>query len=288
VPADHRHGERQLPVDRVRVGEPRHEASLRSRWSEGALRATGVSKSYEGVSALREVTLEIAPREVVGLIGPNGAGKTTLINVITGFELPSAGRVLLGDQDLTLWPAERRARAGLARTFQHGHLFGGLTVAENIELGALGVGMSARAARRVAAELLEALELGHRAGATAASLAHGEEQKVSLARALASRPRHVLLDEPAAGLSDSDIEAFAALLRHVRDEVGAGTLLVDHNMAVVMAVCDRIHVLDQGALIASGTPEEIRRNIDVAAAYLGSAGLEEPLAVARAARELEA
>jgi branched-chain amino acid transport system ATP-binding protein len=260
------------------------EEPVGRRWPEGSLRANGVNKSYEGVAALREVTLEIGPHEVVGLIGPNGAGKTTLINVITGFDLPSAGQVLLGEDDLTLWPPERRARAGLARTFQHGHLFGGLTVAENIELGALGVGMSARGSRQMATELLEALELAPRANMLAGSLAHGEEQKVSLARALASRPRHVLLDEPAAGLSEADIEAFAALLRHVRDEVGAGTLLVDHNMAVVMAVCDRIHVLDQGALIASGTPEEIRRNIDVAAAYLGSSGVEEPLAVARAAR----
>jgi branched-chain amino acid transport system ATP-binding protein len=284
VPADHRGAERQLPVDRVRVVPPGVTEPISRRWPEGSLRAIGVSKSYEGVTALREVTLEISPREVVGLIGPNGAGKTTLINVITGFDLPSAGEVRLGEHDLTLWPPERRARAGLARTFQHGHVFQGLTVAENIELGALGVGMSAREARRVAGELLEALELVPLSNLQAGSLAHGDEQKVSLARALASRPRHVLLDEPAAGLSESDIAAFAQLLRHVRDEVGAGTLLVDHNMAVVMAVCDRIHVLDQGMLIASGTPEEIRRNIDVAAAYLGSTGLEEPLALARAAR----
>jgi branched-chain amino acid transport system ATP-binding protein len=243
-----------------------------------------VSKSYEGVTALREVTLEISPREVVGLIGPNGAGKTTLINLITGFDLPSSGSVLLGDEDVTDWPAERRARAGLARTFQHGHLFRGLTVRENIELGALGVGIGAREARRIASELLEALELGDRARVPAGALAHGEEQKVSVARALASRPRHVLLDEPAAGLSETDIETFEGLLRHVRDEFGAGTLLVDHNMAVVMAVCDRIGVLDQGMLIASGTPAEIRRNIDVTAAYLGSTGVEEPVALARAAR----
>jgi branched-chain amino acid transport system ATP-binding protein len=259
----------------------RRQEQQRRRWPEGTLRATGVSKSYEGVTALAEVSLEIHPREVVGLIGPNGAGKTTLINLLSGFDRPSAGRILLGEQDVTDWPARRRAGAGLARTFQQGHLFGGLTVSENIELGALGVGMSARGARRTARELLEALELGDRADMPAADLAHGDEQKVSVARALATRPRHILLDEPAAGLSESDIEAFAGLLRHVRDASGAGTLLVDHNMAVIMAVCDRIHVLDQGRMIASGTPAEIRQNIDVRAAYLGSSGLEQAPSASR-------
>jgi branched-chain amino acid transport system ATP-binding protein len=251
---------------------PGHRASAPSRRPEGALRAAGVWKSYDGVEALRDVTIELHSREVVGLIGPNGAGKTTLINLITGFDRPSRGRILLGDQDLTDWPPDRRAHAGLGRTFQHGHLFAGLSVAENISLGALGVGMSARQARTVAAELMAALGLREHAALPASALSHGDEQKVSVARALASNPHHVLLDEPAAGLSESDIESFSALLDHARREVGAGVLLVDHNMAVIMSVCDRIYVLDQGRLIASGTPEEIRQNIDVAAAYLGSAG----------------
>jgi branched-chain amino acid transport system ATP-binding protein len=221
------------------------------------------------------VTLEIERHEVVGLIGPNGAGKTTLINLITGFDLPSSGSVTLGDEDVTRWPASRRARAGLARTFQHGHLFRGLSVAENVELGALGMGMSAGEARKVSLELLDALELRDRAAVPAAALPHGEEQKVSVARALASRPRYVLLDEPAAGLSDSDLKSFAALVRRVRDEYGAGVLLVDHNMSLIMDVCERIHVLDQGRTLAAGTPAEIRRNIDVASAYLGSSGVKE-------------
>jgi branched-chain amino acid transport system ATP-binding protein len=244
------------------------------RWSEGSLRTADVSRSFEGVDALQGVTLEIDRHEVVGLIGPNGAGKTTLINLITGFDLPSSGAITLGQEDVTRWQANRRARAGLARTFQHGHLFGALSVAENVQLGALGIGMSARAARTICFELLDALELRDRSEVAAAALPHGEEQKVSVARALASRPRYVLLDEPAAGLSDADLSSFAALVRRVRDEYGAGVLLVDHNMALIMEVCDRIHVLDQGRTLAAGTPEEIRRNIDVTSAYLGSSGVK--------------
>jgi branched-chain amino acid transport system ATP-binding protein len=245
-----------------------------NRWPEGSLRATDVSRSFEGVHALQGVTLEIDRHEVVGLIGPNGAGKTTLINVITGFDLPTSGKIEVDGEDVTRWRALRRARGGLARTFQHGHLFRSLTVRENIELAALGVGMGPREARQICGELLDALDLRERADVIAGTLAHGEEQKVGVARALASRPRYVLLDEPAAGLSEADIESFSALVRRVRDDFGAGLLLVDHNMAVIMDVCDRIHVLDQGRTLASGTPTEIRQNIDVAAAYLGSSGVE--------------
>ncbi|MBV8999784.1 MAG: ABC transporter ATP-binding protein, partial [Solirubrobacterales bacterium] len=149
------------------------------------------------------------------------------------------------------------------------------SVAENIQLGALGIGMSRGQAKAVCSELLEALDLKERAQIQAAALPHGDEQKVSVARALASRPRYVLLDEPAAGLGESDIISFANLVRRVRDEYGAGVLLVDHNMALIMDVCDRIHVLDQGRTLASGTPAEVRRNIDVTAAYLGSSGIKD-------------
>ncbi|MDQ6730075.1 MAG: ATP-binding cassette domain-containing protein, partial [Actinomycetota bacterium] len=243
--------------------------------SEGSLRTTDVSRSFDGVQALQGVSLQIERHEVVGLIGPNGAGKTTLINLITGFDLPSSGKIELGDEDVTRWRAVRRARAGLARTFQHGHLFGSLSVAENIQLAALGVGMSPRGARQVCEELLGALELRGHAHLSAAALAHGDEQKVGVARALASRPRYVLLDEPAAGLSEADIDSFCSLVRRVRDDFEAGVLLVDHNMAVIMDVCDRIYVLDQGRTLAEGPPAEIRRNIDVTAAYLGSSGVED-------------
>lgn len=160
------------------------------RWPEGSLRVTDVSRSFEGVQALQGVSLELERHEVVGLIGPNGAGKTTLINLITGFDLPTAGRIELGGEDVTPWRTRRRAQAGLARTFQHGHLFRALTVSENVELAALGIGAKARDARRIRDELLDALELRDRATVLAGALAHGEEQKVGVARALASRPRY--------------------------------------------------------------------------------------------------
>jgi len=242
--------------------------------SSGArLRATDVARAFKGVQALEGLNFELGRHEVVGLIGPNGAGKTTLINVITGFDRPTAGAIELDGVDVTGWPASRRARAGLARTFQQGRVFGELTVQENVELGALGVGAGAHQARARADELLSIMQLADHAKLPASLLAHGEQRKVAVARALASRPRYVLMDEPAAGLFESDISAFAEVIRSVRDGYDAGVLIVDHNMALIMAVSDRIEVLDQGRSLASGTPEEIRRNIDVAAAYLGASGV---------------
>ena len=239
------------------------------------LRATAVTRAFKGVQALDGITLTLEPREVVGLIGPNGAGKTTLINLITGFDAPSSGTIELDGQDLTKWGPARRARAGLARTFQQGHVFSELSVRENVELGALGVGASAGEARRRAEELLARMELTRHSRLPAGQLPHGEQRKIAVARALAARPRYVLMDEPAAGLAEHDVAAFADIVRSVREGYDAGVLIVDHNMALIMDVCDRIHVLDQGRTLASGTPAEIRRNIDVAAAYLGSSGIKE-------------
>jgi len=235
----------------------------------GSLRASSVSRSFQGVQALREVSLDLHRGEVVGLIGPNGAGKSTLVNLLSGFDRPSAGEVLLEGRDVTRWPAHRRGRHGLARTFQHSHAFRSLSVRENVEVAGLGVGSPSREAARRAAELLELLDLSPYADAPAAALAHGDERRLGVARALASDPRFVLLDEPAAGLPEAEVPGFAAVVRAVRDDRGAGVLLIDHNMALIMRVCDRIHVLDQGETLAEGTPDEIRANLDVAAAYLG-------------------
>jgi branched-chain amino acid transport system ATP-binding protein len=233
------------------------------------LRATGVARAFEGVAALQGVDLEVRRHEVVGLIGPNGAGKTTLVNCMTGFDLPDTGTVALDEREITRWPVARRARAGLARTFQHGHLFKELSVRENVEVAAIGVGRSARAARRRARELLRLLDLQDRVEQEAGLLPHGEEMKLGVARALATEPRYVLMDEPAAGLSDSEVPAFADVLRSVRDEHEAGVLVIDHNMALIMGVCDRVYVLDEGRLIAQGPPEAVRRDVQVTAAYLG-------------------
>jgi branched-chain amino acid transport system ATP-binding protein len=216
------------------------------------------------------VSLELHRHEVVGLIGPNGAGKTTLVNVITGFDFPTSGRIELAGTDVTTWPPHRRGRAGLVRTFQHGHLFRGLTVRENVEVSALGSGAGPREARRRADDLLEALGLEAQAERPAAVLPHGDERRLGVARALATEPRFVLMDEPAAGLHEGEIPEFAAVVRAVRDRHGAGVLLIDHNVLLIMEVCDRIQVLDQGRTLAEGTPDEIRRNLDVTTAYLGS------------------
>jgi branched-chain amino acid transport system ATP-binding protein len=236
------------------------------------LRATGVSRSFQGVQALKEVDLEVGRREIVGLIGPNGAGKTTLVNCVTGFDLPDSGSVVVEGSDVTHWKAARRARAGIARSFQQAHLFGGLSVRENVEVAAIGVGSSAGEARRRAETILELLELAPHAEEPAGRLPHGLAMKLGVARALATEPRYVLLDEPAAGLSDSDLPGFAGVLRSLADDHEAGVLVIDHNMALIMEVCDRLCVLDEGRMIAEGPPAEIRRNEAVAAAYLGGAG----------------
>jgi len=221
------------------------------------LRASSVSRAFDGVQALRGVTLTLARGEVVGLIGPNGAGKSTLVNVLSGFDRPDTGAVELAGRDVTRWSPSRRGRNGLSRTFQHSHAFRGLSVRENVEVSALGVGASGREAERRADALLERLGLAPYAGA------------------LATEPSFVLLDEPAAGLPEAEVPDFAALVRSIAAEHGAGVLLIDHNMALIMETCDRIEVLDQGTVLAQGTPAEIRANVDVAAAYLGETPVPE-------------
>ena len=234
-----------------------------------------MSRSFAGVHALRDVTLELRRGEIVGLIGPNGAGKSTLVNVLSGFDRPSSGSVELEGRDITRWRPSRRGRAGLARTFQHSHAFRALSVRENVEVAALGAGTRARAARARAQQLLELLELARHADVPAVGLAQGDERRLGVARALATNPRFVLLDEPAAGLPEAEVTVFAEAVQTARDEREAGVLLIDHNMALIMDICDRIHVLDQGRSLAEGEPGEIRANLDVAAAYLGESAVQE-------------
>jgi branched-chain amino acid transport system ATP-binding protein len=245
------------------------------RRSGASLRAAGISRAFEGVRALRDVTLELHRHEVVGLIGPNGAGKSTLVNVLTGFDYPDEGTVELEGRDITRWRPHRRGRAGLSRTFQHSRSFRSLSVRENVEVAALGVGASPRQARRRAADLLESLQLASYADRPSGLLPHGDERRLGVARALATEPRFLLMDEPAAGLPEAEVPAFAEVVRSVRDDHEAGVLLIDHNMALIMGVCDRIQVLDQGRTLAEGAPSEIRGNLDVAAAYLGESAVAE-------------
>jgi branched-chain amino acid transport system ATP-binding protein len=230
------------------------------------------------VHALREVTLELHPGEIVGLIGPNGAGKSTLVNVLTGFDFPDEGSVELEGRVITRWSPHRRGRHGLARTFQHSRSFRELSVRENVEVAALGSGAGVREARRRAEDLLERLRLTTYSRAPARSLPHGDERRLGVARALATNPRFVLMDEPAAGLPEAEVPDFAAVVRSVADEHEAGVLLIDHNMALVMDVCHRIQVLDHGATLAEGAPNEIRANLDVTSAYLGETAVHEETA----------
>jgi branched-chain amino acid transport system ATP-binding protein len=233
------------------------------------LAAQGVDVRFEGVHALQGVDLALEPGVILGLIGPNGAGKTTLVNVLTGYQRPDEGAVHLDGSEVTRLTPEKLARRGLGRTFQAVRPFSALSVRENVELGAIGSGASSRDARETATLVLERLGLDGVADIDASALPAGHERRLGLARALAGRPRYLLLDEPAAGLNEREGDALVETLRAIRDADGIGLLLIEHDMRVVMDACDRIQVLDHGATIAEGTPDAVRRDEAVLAAYLG-------------------
>lgn len=232
----------------------------------------GASVRFGGVTAIDGVSIALAEGEILGLIGPNGAGKTTLVNVLSGFQRPSEGGVGLDGRDVSGARPEGFAQAGVARTFQAVRLFKGLTVAQNIEVALVARGASRAAARQGAGELLDTLNLGHRANVAATALSYGEERRVGLARALALSPRYLLLDEPAAGMAPAEAEALGRVINGIRERRGCGVLLIEHNMALVMSVCDRVHVLGGGRTIAEGPPATIRSSAVVRAAYLGGVG----------------
>jgi branched-chain amino acid transport system ATP-binding protein len=243
--------------------------------SADGLVCSEVSVAFAGVLALDKVSLSVKRGEVVGLIGPNGAGKTTLLNALSGFTAIVSGSVHLDGQDITRLPPQRRARLGLERTFQHGRLFSGLTVRENVELGALAVRATSRAARSLADRLLANLGLEDMADLPVAQLSHGDQQQVSVARAVAGRPRYLLLDEPAAGLSEGAMAELGLVIERTIKESGAGVVLIDHNVDFVLKLSDRVVVLDYGEVLAEGPSDEIRRNVNVVSAYLGEAGVED-------------
>ena len=227
---------------------------------------------FEGVRAVDGVDLTLEQDQIMGLIGPNGAGKTTFMNAVSHFVPRTSGRVILGGRDVTSWPPHRLAKAGLVRTFQDVATFPELTVFENVELGALGSGLSRRKARARAWTLLDSLGLGRLANLQASALPHGEERRVGIARAVAVGPKFLLLDEPAAGLDDKESMQLAETIAKLRDDVGCGVLLVEHDMRIIFRVCERIQVLDFGKPLALGEPGEIRTNPDVITAYLGVKG----------------
>ena len=236
--------------------------------------AEGIHVHFEGVRAVDGVDLTLQQGKIMGLIGPNGAGKTTFMNAVSGFVSLTGGAVELDGQDVTGWPPQRLVRNGLVRTFQDVATFPQLTVFENVELGALGAGLSRRQARGRAWSLIEELGLRRVARLPASSLPHGEERRVGIARAVAVGPKFLLLDEPGAGLDDAESLALAESIAKIRDELGCGVLLVEHDMRIIFRVCERIQVLDYGKSIAVGTPEEIRTSRAVIAAYLGAKGAQ--------------
>jgi ABC-type branched-subunit amino acid transport system ATPase component len=234
-----------------------------------ALVADGVSVRFGGLAAIEDVSLTLEPGEIVGLIGPNGAGKTTLINVLSGFQKPSAGEVRLDGRRFASETPDAFARAGVGRTFQAVRLFKQLSVSENLEVSLVAKGFTRTRARERAKALLSEFLLGDRGGMRAAALTYGEERKVGIGRALALQPRYLLLDEPAAGMAAAEVEDLRQAIVRVRAAYGCGILVVEHNMALIFALCDRIHVLASGRTIAVGGPREISANATVREAYLG-------------------
>ena len=260
-------------------GEPRRKRRTVPRAAPLPLHVRGLTVRYGGVVAVDGLSLDVEPGQVVGLIGPNGAGKTSAIDAVTGFTRAASGGVRLGDRDVTRLPVHRRAAAGLSRSFQSLELFEDMTVLDNLYAACDRPGrwtfltdLVRPGSRPLPAHVLVAVRefgLQDSLDRPVGDLSYGERRLLAIARALAASPSVLLLDEPAAGLSDDETRELARLVRRLAEDWGMGVLLVEHDVDMVMSVCDQVVVLDFGRLICAGTPEEVRRDPAVRAAYLG-------------------
>jgi branched-chain amino acid transport system permease protein len=246
----------------------------------GTLALEGVTKAYGGLVAVSEVSLTLRTGEILGLIGPNGSGKTTLVGCVAGTHTATSGRVLIDGQDVTRLPAFRVARLGVGRTFQTIRLFAHLTVLENVmaALAQRHQAMGRRALETASRRLLEPLRIAEFAARPAGELPYGQQRRVEIARALALDPRFLLLDEPAAGMNETETDDLLGVLAWLARERGLGLLIIDHDMALIMRLCQRVAVLNKGQLIALGSPAEVQRDPAVREAYLGRRHAERMIA----------
>ena len=234
------------------------------------LEVKSICKSFGSLKAVNDVSMRIETGEILGLIGPNGSGKSTFINLITAMLKKDSGSVMLDGVDLSSMPAHKVPKNGLARTYQTVRLFKNLTCRENLIIGAIGVGISQKEANKIADELLEEMGLAEKADSFVENLTFSEQRFLEISRALACKPKFVLLDEPAAGLNEEETQHMLDLLKELPAKKHIGILIVDHDMHLIMTLCDKLHVLNYGQTIAEGKPEVVRANPEVVKAYLGS------------------
>jgi branched-chain amino acid transport system ATP-binding protein len=235
-----------------------------------SLSAERVSVSFEGLRALSNVSLDVPRQAVTGLIGPNGAGKTTLVNVLTGFQPPTDGRVTMDGDDIGSLKPHKVRHLGIARTFQSGRLFADLPVIDNLEVTGVGLGLSRREAAAKAEAMLEWIGIAPLAERLAGGLPYTDERRVAIGRALMLQPKYLLLDEPAAGMSAEEAVDLVTLIRRIVAEIKCGVLLIEHNIGLVLSICDYIHVLDSGEVIEVGSPAAIKASERVRHAYMGT------------------